>query len=166
MCCIILYHPFLVPCFVADVEALSKSIIRVRRIRYGAGCQSTAVKNLQRLQNRAAHMIQRKATTEEAFQMLGWVNLETQINIHKRILVFKCLNSLVPPYLCHYFVRNRSILSHNARNRNDWFIYLCLNKAKRNETKDKWFLEFPSTRACAGMRLCRASAICKVVSIN
>ena len=30
------------------------------------------------------------------------------------------------------------------------FIYLCLNAAKRNETKDKWFLEFPSTGAFAG----------------
>ena len=30
------------------------------------------------------------------------------------------------------------------------FIYLCLNVAKRNETKDKWFLEFPSTSAFVG----------------
>ena len=30
------------------------------------------------------------------------------------------------------------------------FIYLCLNAAKRNETKDKWFLEFPSTGAFVG----------------
>ena len=58
------------------------------------------------------------------------------------------------------------VLGENMVVHGKWFIYLCLNKAKRNETKDKWFLEFPSTRACAGMRLCRASAICKVVSIN
>lgn len=30
------------------------------------------------------------------------------------------------------------------------FIYLCLNAAKRNETKDKWFLEFLSTGAFVG----------------
>ena len=30
------------------------------------------------------------------------------------------------------------------------FIYLCLNVAKRNETNDKWFLEFPSTSAFVG----------------
>ena len=30
------------------------------------------------------------------------------------------------------------------------FIYLCLNAAKHNETKDKWFLEFPSTGAFVG----------------
>ena len=45
--------------------------------------------NLQRLQNRAAHIIQRRATTEEAFKMLGWVELETQRKAHKCILVFK-----------------------------------------------------------------------------
>jgi len=30
------------------------------------------------------------------------------------------------------------------------FIYLCLNAAKRNETKHKWFLEFPSTGVLVG----------------
>ena len=30
------------------------------------------------------------------------------------------------------------------------FIYLCLNAAKCNETKDKCFLEFPSTGAFVG----------------
>ena len=33
---------------------------------------------------------------------------------------------------------------------NELFNYLCLNAAKRNETKDKWFLEFPSTGAFVG----------------
>ena len=37
--------------------------------------------NLQRLQNRAAHIIERITTTKETFQMLGWVNLERQIKI-------------------------------------------------------------------------------------
>ena len=54
------------------------------------GCSNS----LQRLQNRAAHIIQRTATTEESFKMLGWVDLETQRKAHKCILVFKCLNEL------------------------------------------------------------------------
>ena len=29
-------------------------------------------------------------------------------------------------------------------------IYLCLNPAKRNETKDEWFLKFPSAGAFVG----------------
>ena len=36
------------------------------------GCSNS----LQRLQNRAAHIKQGKAMTEEAFKMLGWVNFE------------------------------------------------------------------------------------------
>lgn len=46
------------------------------------------------------------------------------------------------------------------------FIYLCLNAAKWNETKDKWFLEFLSTYACAGLRLCNVGVLSEVASIN
>ena len=45
-------------------------------------------------------------------------------------------------------------------------IYLCLNGAKRNETKYKWFLKFLSTCACVGMRLFSVGALCKVANIN
>ena len=38
--------------------------------RLSVGCSNS----LQRSQNRAAHIIQRKATTEEAFKMLEWVD--------------------------------------------------------------------------------------------
>ena len=51
------------------------------------GCSNS----LQRLQNRTApHIIQRRATTEESFKILGWVDLQTQRKAHKCILVFKC----------------------------------------------------------------------------
>ena len=53
--------------------------------------------------------------TEEAFKMLGWVNFETQRKAHKRILVFKCLNDLVTPYLSSYFIRNHTIHTHATR---------------------------------------------------
>ena len=76
-------------------------------------------KNLQRLQNRAAHIVQGRSTTEEAFQMLGWINLETQRIMHKCILVYKCLNNLAAPYFCDDFIRNNCIHSHDTRNRND-----------------------------------------------
>ena len=52
-------------------------------------------KNLLRLQNRAAHIVQWRFTTEEAFQMLGWINLETQRIMHKCILVYKCFKCFV-----------------------------------------------------------------------
>ena len=35
-------------------------------------------KNLQRLQNRAARIVQGRSTTDEVFQKLGWINLQTQ----------------------------------------------------------------------------------------
>ena len=54
-------------------------------------------KNLQRLQNRAARIVQGRSTTDEAFQKLGWINLETERIMHKCILVYKCLNNLAPP---------------------------------------------------------------------
>ena len=72
--------------------------------------------SLQRLQNRAAHIILRKAMTEEAFKMLEWVDLETQRKAHEYISVFKCLNDLVPPYLSNYFIRNHT---YAIRQRND-----------------------------------------------
>ena len=76
-------------------------------------------KNLQHLQNRAARIVQGRSTTDEAFQKLGWINLQTQRIMHKCILVYKCLYNLAPPYLCDYFLRNNCIHSHNTRNSND-----------------------------------------------
>ena len=76
-------------------------------------------KNLQRLQKRAARIVQGGSTTDETFQKLGWINLQTQRIMHKCILVYKCLYNLAPPYLCDYFLRNNCIHSHNTRNSND-----------------------------------------------
>ena len=53
--------------------------------------------------------------TEEAFKMLAWVNFETQTKAHKCILVFKCLNDLVTPYLSSYFIRNHTIHTYATR---------------------------------------------------
>ena len=50
-------------------------------------------------------------------------------------------------------------------------IYLCLHATKCNETKNKWFLEFPNTNICpqyvlsAGTRSCEEGAMCKVARI-
>ena len=51
---------------------------------------------LQRLQNRAARIIVRRDSTSEALKTLGWPNLETFRKRNKSILVYKCLNDLVP----------------------------------------------------------------------
>ena len=57
-----------------------------------------------------------------SFKMLGWVNLETQRNAHKCILVFKCVNNLAPPYLSDYSIRNCNVHSYNTRKRNDMHL--------------------------------------------
>ena len=59
------------------------------------------------------------------------------------------LNLVIP-------ARSKVLICTKKRNPEDsgrsskLLIYLCLNAAKRNETKDKWFLEFPSTGAFVG----------------
>ena len=63
---------------------------------------------LQRLQNRAARIIVRRDSSSEALKTLGWPNLETIRKRNKSILVYKCLNNLVPQYLSDYFSRNHS----------------------------------------------------------
>ena len=52
---------------------------------------------LQRLQNQAARIIERRDSTSEALKTLGWPNLETIRKRNKSILVFKCLNELSAP---------------------------------------------------------------------
>ena len=42
-----------------------------------------------------------------------WVELSTHIH-NCGVLVFKCLNNLIPEYLSGYFVRNSNIHSYNA----------------------------------------------------
>ena len=64
-------------------------------------------------------MIVRRDSTSEALEALGWPNLETIRKRNKSILVYKCLNDLVPQYLCYYFSRNHSFHSSNTRRRED-----------------------------------------------
>ena len=75
--------------------------------------------NLQRLQNRAARIILQRESSKNTFHVLNWVDLSTRRKIHKCILVFKCLNNLVPEYLSEYFTRNYNIHSYNTRRKND-----------------------------------------------
>lgn len=80
-----------------------------------AGC----CQNLQRLQNRAARIILQRDSSKNTFISLNWVDLATRRSIHKCILVFKCLNDLVPVYLGDYFVRNHNIHTYNTRRKTD-----------------------------------------------
>ena len=75
--------------------------------------------DLQKLQNRAARIVLQQHRSENVFTRLNWTDLATRRSRHKCILVFKCLNDMVPVYLSDYFVRNHSIHSYNTRRKND-----------------------------------------------
>ena len=51
------------------------------------------------LQDCAAQIILQKNTSNDTFCVLNWLNLASRRKMHKCILVFKCLNNLVPKYL-------------------------------------------------------------------
>ena len=69
-------------------------------------------KELHCLQNRAARIILRNNTSNDTFCVLNWLNLASRRKMHKCILVFKCLNNLVPKYLMQYFTRNADLHDH------------------------------------------------------
>ena len=71
------------------------------------------------LQNCAAQIILQKNTTNDTFCVLNWLNLASRRKMHQRILVFKCLNNLVPKYLMQYFTRNADLHDHATRRSND-----------------------------------------------
>ena len=74
---------------------------------------------LQRLQNRAARIILQRMSSADTFNILKWTNLATRRSKNRCILVFRCLNNLVPDYLCEYFTRNSNIHNYNAREKHD-----------------------------------------------
>ena len=75
-------------------------------------------KELHRLQNRAAQIILQKNTSNDTFCVLNWLNLASRRKMHKCILVFKCLNNLVPKHLMQYFTRNADLQDHATRRLN------------------------------------------------
>ena len=76
-------------------------------------------KELHRLQNSAARIILWKNSSNDTFCVLNWLNLASRRKMHKCILVFKCLNNLVPKYLTQYFTRNADLHDHATRRSND-----------------------------------------------
>ena len=76
-------------------------------------------KNLQKLQNRDTHIILRRDSSRDTFDILKWADLEINPKIHKCVLVFKCLHNLVPEYLSNYFTSNSCFHTHNTRRKLD-----------------------------------------------
>lgn len=92
---------------------------------------ATSSKTLQRLQNYAARIVLKRDSSQDTFNVLGWAELETKRKRHKCVLVYKCLNYLVPQYLSDFFTRNYNVHSYNTRRRTN----LHLPKAKLSLAK-------------------------------
>ena len=93
---------------------------------------ATSSKTLQRLQNRAARIVLRRNSSKATFNVLRQIKLETKRKRHKCVLVYKCLNNLVPQYLSDYFTRNCNVHSYNTRRRTDLHLLkVKLSLAKR-----------------------------------
>jgi len=73
----------------------------------------------------------RRDSSKDTFNVLGWTKLETKRKRHKCVLLYKCLNNLVPQYLSDYFTRNYNVHSYNTRRRSD----LHLPKVKLSLSK-------------------------------
>jgi len=76
------------------------------------GISDWCCKELHHLQNRAALIILWKNTSNDTFHVLNWLTLSSRRKMHKCILVFKCLSSLVAKYLTQYFTRNADLHNH------------------------------------------------------
>ncbi len=80
---------------------------------------STNKQRLQRLQTRAARLISGTGPRDSRipmFQDLGWLSLQNRRNFHKLVMVYKCINGLVPSYLSDIF--NSSHYNHGRNTRN------------------------------------------------
>ena len=84
------------------------------------GCAgSTEIKQLQKLQNRAARIITNRSFDTPSRPLiveLGWKTIEELIGNESKTMVFKSLNGLAPQYLCNLFTRNSACASRNLRN--------------------------------------------------
>jgi len=83
---------------------------------------------LEKLQNRAARAITGYPpwhSATELRQKLGWISIQNRWLIHKCIIVFKCLNDLVPPYLSSKF--NFVNDTHHVNTRSSADKHLAIN---------------------------------------
>ena len=74
------------------------------------GCAGfTDIKQLQKLQNRAARIITNSsfdAPSRPLIDSLGWKTIDELVSSESKIMVFKSLNEMAPQYLCDLFIRN------------------------------------------------------------
>ena len=80
---------------------------------------STQIKQLQKLQNRAARIVTNSSydtPSKKLLEELGWKTIDELIKIESEIMVYKSPNGLAPQYLCDFFTKNSSQSIHSLRN--------------------------------------------------
>ena len=84
------------------------------------GCAGTTeINRLQKLQNRAARIVKNSSfdtPSNQLIEKLGWKTINKLIDIESKIMVFKSLNELAPPYLRSLFRKNSQSTSYRIRN--------------------------------------------------
>lgn len=81
-------------------------------------CGQTLVEKLQKLQNRAARVLtfsNHDSDADELLNHLNWVNLESQRQKTKAVMVYKSINGLAPEYLTSKFIMRNDVTSYCTR---------------------------------------------------
>lgn len=86
----------------------------------------TKLERLYRLQKRGARLILKKKIRDERsevlFSKLNWVPIAERWKFNKCLMVYKCINRLLPEYLRRIFIINSEIHNYNTRAKNNIHI--------------------------------------------
>ena len=89
------------------------------RLRYcntvWGNCGISLKNQLQRLQDRAARIVDKKNGTENPLFKLGWLDVQQQIDFDTAVMVHKTLNKTAPSYFSEMFQEVRSVHNHDTR---------------------------------------------------
>ena len=78
-------------------------------------CGISLKNQLQRLQDRAARIVDKKNGTENPLFKLGWLDVQQQIDFDTAVMVRKTLNKTAPSYFSEMFQEVRSVHNHDTR---------------------------------------------------
>jgi hypothetical protein len=74
-------------------------------IRWERSISQTCNNEMQRFFNKAVRIVLKRNRTENCLSSLKWLHLLTRSKVHRCILIYKILNSIVPAYLDNYFFK-------------------------------------------------------------
>jgi len=96
----------------------------------------TNLNRVQKLQNRAARIILRcpfRTHVDDMLKVLKWQRCNKRYDYHKSVLMYKCVNRLVPNYLNNIFISNNTLHEHNTRGSKNLFIHGTGNESAKRK---------------------------------